>query len=246
MKPKLLETWFSLFLNGSEVKIWNGFACDFLENCFRFHALCSFEQFCINLTNEKLQQHFNQVCSSSNGCRSLLDLSLIMITWFFSPGQHVFKMEQDEYNKEEIDWSYIEFVDNKDILELIEKVASFTMFYLPSYWVLFISKTIHYYFVISQKPGGIIALLDEAWYGSKNLYLYCPACIVCLVSYPNFLPVSCSMFPRSTHETFAQKMYQTFKDHKHFSKPKLARTDFTICHYAGDVSIHLLWRCGYL
>ncbi|KAJ0735376.1 putative myosin ATPase [Helianthus annuus] len=68
----------------------------------------SFEQFCINLTNEKLQQHFNQ---------------------------HVFKMEQEEYSKEEINWSYIEFVDNQDILDLIEK-----------------------------KPGGILALLDEAWY----------------------------------------------------------------------------------
>ncbi|KAI4329848.1 hypothetical protein MLD38_028188 [Melastoma candidum] len=111
----------------------------------------SFEQFCINLTNEKLQQHFNQ---------------------------HVFKMEQEEYTKEEIDWSYIEFVDNQDILDLIEK-----------------------------KPGGIIALLDEA-----------------------------CMFPRSTNETFAQKLYQTFKDHKRFSKPKLARSDFTICHYAGDVT----------
>ncbi|KAK8704931.1 hypothetical protein V6N13_048543 [Hibiscus sabdariffa] len=110
----------------------------------------SFEQFCINLTNEKLQQHFNQ---------------------------HVFKMEQEEYKKEQIDWSYIEFVDNQDILDLIEK-----------------------------KPGGIIALLDEA-----------------------------CMFPRSTHETFAQKLYQTFKDHKRFIKPKLARTDFTICHYAGDL-----------
>ncbi|KAK8661404.1 hypothetical protein V6N13_091009 [Hibiscus sabdariffa] len=42
------------------------------------------------------------------------------------------------------------------------------------------------------------------------------------------------MFPRSTHETFAQKLYQTFKDHKRFNKPKLSRTDFTICHYAGD------------
>ncbi|KAL0418596.1 UNVERIFIED_CONTAM: Myosin-8 [Sesamum radiatum] len=111
----------------------------------------SFEQFCINLTNEKLQQHFNQ---------------------------HVFKMEQEEYTKEEINWSYIEFIDNQDVLDLIEK-----------------------------KPGGIIALLDEA-----------------------------CMFPRSTHETFAQKLYQTFKNHKRFSKPKLARSDFTICHYAGDVT----------
>ncbi|KAJ0555230.1 putative myosin ATPase [Helianthus annuus] len=46
----------------------------------------------------------------------------------------------------------------------------------------------------------------------------------------------CSMFPRSTHETFAEKLYQTFKDHKRFSKPKLAKTDFTVCHYAGDVT----------
>jgi myosin-5 len=44
------------------------------------------------------------------------------------------------------------------------------------------------------------------------------------------------MFPRSTHETFAQKLYQTFKTHKRFTKPKLARSDFTICHYAGDVT----------
>ncbi|XP_077245322.1 myosin-17-like isoform X2 [Tasmannia lanceolata] len=110
----------------------------------------SFEQFCINFTNEKLQQHFNQ---------------------------HVFKMEQEEYTREEINWSYIEFVDNQDVLDLIEK-----------------------------KPGGIIALLDEA-----------------------------CMFPRSTHETFAQKLYQTFKNNKRFIKPKLSRTDFTISHYAGEV-----------
>ncbi|XAR63368.1 Myosin ATPase [Bertholletia excelsa] len=87
-------------------------------------------------------------------------------------------MEQEEYTREEINWSYVEFVDNQDVLDLIEK-----------------------------KPGGIIALLDEA-----------------------------CMFPKSTHETFAQKMYQTYKAHKRFSKPKLARTDFTINHYAGDVT----------
>ncbi|KAK2401635.1 myosin protein XIG [Trifolium repens] len=60
-----------------------------------------FEQFCINLTNEKLQQHFNQ---------------------------HVFKMEQEEYKKEEIDWSYIEFVDNQNILDLIEKIGKTKVF----------------------------------------------------------------------------------------------------------------------
>ncbi|PNT73745.1 hypothetical protein BRADI_1g00607v3 [Brachypodium distachyon] len=111
----------------------------------------SFEQFCINLTNEKLQQHFNQ---------------------------HVFKMEQEEYTKEEIDWSYIQFVDNQEILDLIEK-----------------------------KPGGIIALLDET-----------------------------CMLRNSTHETFAEKLYQKFKDNPHFSKPKFSRSDFTVHHYAGNVT----------
>lgn len=37
--------------------------------------------------------------------------------------QHVFKMEQEEYTREEIDWSYIEFIDNQDVLDLIEKVC---------------------------------------------------------------------------------------------------------------------------
>ena len=37
-------------------------------------------------------------------------------------------MEQGEYEKEEIDWSYVEFVDNQEVVDLIEKV-----FYLCSY-----------------------------------------------------------------------------------------------------------------
>ena len=52
-----------------------------------------FEQLCINLANEKLQQHFNQ---------------------------HVFKREQAEYVKEGIDWRHIAFEDNQEVLELIE------------------------------------------------------------------------------------------------------------------------------
>lgn len=45
------------------------------------------------------------------------------------------------------------------------------------------------------------------------------------------------MFPKSTNETFATKLFQQYRNHKRLSKPKLGRTDFTINHYAGDVSI---------
>uniref|UniRef100_A0A251TA27 Putative P-loop containing nucleoside triphosphate hydrolase n=1 Tax=Helianthus annuus TaxID=4232 RepID=A0A251TA27_HELAN len=43
------------------------------------------------------------------------------------------------------------------------------------------------------------------------------------------------MFPKSTPDTFSQKLYQTFQTHRRFIKPKLARSDFIIAHYAGEV-----------
>ena len=52
-----------------------------------------FEQFCINYTNETLQEHFNK---------------------------YIFKLEQHEYDLEGIDWTHITFPDNKECLDCIE------------------------------------------------------------------------------------------------------------------------------
>lgn len=52
--------------------------------------------------------------------------------------QHVFKMEQEEYKSEKINWSYIEFIDNQDMLDLIEKVVSLPLLILVNEkWSLF-------------------------------------------------------------------------------------------------------------
>lgn len=54
-------------------------------------------------------------------------------------------MEQEEYTKEEINWSYIEFIDNQDVLDLIEKVVFVDFYDVLNSCLLFILYFLFFY-----------------------------------------------------------------------------------------------------
>jgi myosin heavy subunit/WD40 repeat protein len=73
-----------------DVKLFVGVLDIFGFECFKFN---SFEQLCINFTNERLQQFFNSF---------------------------VFKLEEQLYEREGIDWDALDFPDNQDSVDILQ------------------------------------------------------------------------------------------------------------------------------
>ena len=140
----------------------------------------SFEQLCINYANERLQQQF---------------------------AAHLFKLEQQVYEEEGVDWAHVEFADNQECVDMIE----------------------------ARPPGmvGLLSLLDEECMFPKVRTFFSFFSFLTREYVSNLLLYN---IQQGSDSSWAAKLRRTLSGHPRFSfNPKAPGDAFTLHHYAGPV-----------
>ncbi|XP_041283286.1 myosin-3-like [Onychostruthus taczanowskii] len=219
---------------------------------FEIFEFNSFEQLCINFTNEKLQQFFNH---------------------------HMFVLEQEEYKKEGIEWEFIDFgMDLAACIELIEKpmgifsILEEECMFPKATDTSFKNKLYDQHLgkcssFQKPKPGkgkveahfslvhyaGTVDYNITGWLEKNKdplnetvIGLYQKSSVKTL-SQPmgifSILEEEC-MFPKATDTSFKNKLYdQHLGKSNNFQKPKPAKgkaeAHFSLVHYAGTVDYNI-------
>ncbi|EFN74640.1 Myosin heavy chain, muscle [Camponotus floridanus] len=193
------------------------FGMDLLACIELIEKFNSFEQLCINFTNEKLQQFFNH---------------------------HMFVLEQEEYTKEGIEWAFIDFgMDLLACIDLIEKFNGFEQLCINFTNEKLQQFFNHHMFVLEQeeyKKEGIDWVFID--FGMDLL-----ACIELIEKPMGILSIleEESMFPKATDKTFEEKLNNNHLGKSpNFLKPKPPKpgqvaAHFAIGHYAGNVPYNI-------
>ncbi len=135
----------------------------------------------------------------------------------------MFVLEQEEYQREGIEWSFIDFgLDLQPCIELIEKTVGlfFPLQTLLNALSQILLHSLAFFHLPQTGPPGILALLDEECW-----------------------------FPKATDKSFVEKVVQELGNNSKFQKSKKLKddSDFCIIHYAGKVRailiiLNIIWK----
>ncbi|CAH2096536.1 unnamed protein product [Euphydryas editha] len=193
------------------------FGMDLLACIDLIEKFNGFEQLCINFTNEKLQQFFNH---------------------------HMFVLEQEEYQREGIEWTFIDFgMDLQNCIDLIEKMNGFNQLCINFTNEKLQQYFNHFMFVLEQeeyeREGILWTFIDFGMDLQSTINLIeKPMGILSILEEE-------SMFPKATDQTFVEKLNNNHLGKSApYLKPKPPKpgcqpAHFAIGHYAGNVGYNI-------
>jgi len=157
----------------------------------------------------------------------------------------MFVLEQEEYKREGIEWTFIDFgLDLQPTIDLIEKVSMSTYF-RSSFCIRVISEyslikglmMLHKVLDVQQQVWIISLIIGCFFYHGNDIGLQ-PMGILALIDEECW-------FPKATDKTLVEKLKAQHSLHPKFQKPDFRdKASFSLIHYAGKVGDSMSSLCG--